>query len=300
VKTPDWKKIFPGKEICEVVNIEGGNANDIWQVETDDGCYIIKITRTTPDHQQSFWYGLYTTFGLDLRAALPYRKELVEFINQHSQLQIPKVMHVDTSRQLISKPYIITEYLRGEPVVLEEAADSSTLVYQMGEHLGRLHKARMETWGCFPQEPHLEPEQWKRRLPGVLSKLARRWEQNREAIDKQVEEIKPRIDQLPEPARFSLILPDLRPDQFTQQDGRLLALVDVESHVVGPRELDWIALEYSLRPEDVPHFIAGYEKHLAAPRLADVRQVYRFLYFLTNILGWTGLTAWMNAPALFD
>ena len=35
--------------------------------------------------------------------------------------------------------------------------------------------------------------------------------------------------------------------RFLQQNDRLSALVDIESQVIGPRELDFIALEYSLQ-----------------------------------------------------
>ena len=296
----DWEKVLPGRTIRSAEHLDGGNANDTWQLYTEAGKYVVKISRATPDHQRLFWNGLYTVFGLDVLKSIPYRKELAEFIDRHSQLKVPQIIRTDSSGQVIPKPYVVTEFLGGEPTDLEKHQDREAVVFRLGEHLGRLHEAKMDTWGCFPQKPHYPKEQWKSRLPALLRRLTEERDGDQEVILSRVEEASRQINELADPAYFSLILPDLKPSQFKQKDGRLYALVDIESHVVGPRELDWIALEYSLTERDVRPFTAGYEKHSAAPSLAEVRQPYRLLYYLINVLGWEDLNAWMNQPAIFD
>jgi hypothetical protein len=81
--------------------------------------------------------------------------------------------------------------------------------------------------------------------------------------------------------------------------GRLSAIVDVEAYVVGPRELDFIGLEYVLNPKAAGSFIRGYTEILDLPDLTRVRAVYRYLYRLLGVQGAVDLDRWLARPPLF-
>ena len=76
--------------------------------------------------------------------------------------------------------------------------------------------------------------------------------------------------------------------------------VDIDSIVIGPRELDLIAAEYMLSRELVAPFVEGYTKFLPLPKLADVRELYRTLWFLVWVLGEDDYDKWMQHDIWFD
>jgi hypothetical protein len=114
-----------------------------------------------------------------------------------------------------------------------------------------------------------------------------------------VEEVCQAVPGLPTPAVGTLVLPDLDATQFLAQDGRLTALVDTEYACVGPRELDFVALEYVLDAPAAAAFREAYASVLPLPVVGPVRRVYRLLYLLLEVQGRRPLGQWLPQPALF-
>jgi Ser/Thr protein kinase RdoA (MazF antagonist) len=298
MKHPNWNKIFD-EPVLFSKREGGGKTNDVWHVRTNRGDFIVKLTRTSPHPKKGFWFGLDVLFGLDIYRDLKHQKELAEFIADHSPLTVPRIERIDTSRELYPKPFVIYEYLPGKPANFQEGPDTKQLLYELGNHLGSMDQASFDYWGCFPESPRLEPKEWPSRLMLALRKIAEHRYPGNTDMQNAVKEAEEKIGQLPLPACFTMIMLDLHGEQFLTQDGKLKALVDIESHVIGPRELAWISLEYAMKPEDAGSFIDGYEQHLPAPKLAEVRQIYRLLNFLmyTQVGSFRG---WMDQPAVFD
>jgi Ser/Thr protein kinase RdoA (MazF antagonist) len=236
---------------------------------------------------------------LDVYRDIKHQESLAEFIASNSPLAIPRIVRIDTSRELIPKPYVIYERLHGKPADFQENGDTSQLLHDLGDHLGRMDLASFDYWGCYPEAPRLEQKEWPSRLVMTLKKMAEHRYPGNDEVQNAVLGAEEKIGQLPVPSCFTLVMLDLHGEQFLTQDGKLKALVDIESHVIGPRELAWIALEQAMKPEDAPAFITGYQQHLPAPRLGDVRQIYRLLNFLTfTQVG--SFSDWMAQPAFFE
>jgi hypothetical protein len=94
-------------------------------------------------------------------------------------------------------------------------------------------------------------------------------------------------------------MPDLRWDQFLENDGKLSALVDLDAFVFAPRELDFILLEYLLNQQQARVFAQQYQQSHSLPDLSVVRKPYRLLLFLMNVLGEEDIDTWMQAAARF-
>ena len=105
---------------------------------------------------------------------------------------------------------------------------------------------------------------------------------------------------LPAPERAALVMVDLDVCQFLSDGRRITAVVDTEGYVVGPRELDLIALEYLLDQAGAAAFARGYRTVLPLPDLAPVRTIYRYLYLLLEVQGQADFDEWMRWPSLFD
>ena len=152
----------------------------------------------------------------------------------------------------------------------------------------------------FEGDPKLAHEEWPGRLADALGELSQRDVPDRAKVRARIPALQRAAQALPVPDAFTLIFPDLRASQFLERDGELVALVDIDSIVIGPRELDLIAAEYMLSRELVAPFVEGYTKFLPLPKLADVRELYRTLWFLVWVLGEDDYDKWMQHDIWFD
>lgn len=299
--TPDWSDVFPEKVLsARQINVGYENANEIWDVRTERGPYIVKIPRAVagrPKHP--FWYGLFRLFGLHVYVDIESLKPLADFIHANTPLRVPYVRRVDTSGEKIAKPYTIVERVRGEEATLD-GPHAEAIARGIGAHLGSLHRTRFDYWGVFEGDPKLAHEEWPARLADALGDLAARDVPDRAKVRARLPAMQRTARDLPVPDGFTLVFPDLRPSQFLQQEGRLVALVDIDSIVIGPRELDLVAAEYMLTAPLVAPFVEGYTKFLPLPRLAEVRELYRTLWFLVWVLGENDHDRWMQHDAWFD
>jgi len=297
-RQPDWKKIFDDR-ILFSKREGGGKTNVVWHVRTEQGDYIVKITRTSPHPKTGFWFGMEALFGLDVYRDMKHHQELADFISRHSPLSVPRIVRIDTSRELCPRPYVIYERLSGEPADFKEGPDTKQVMMDLGDHLGSMDKESFPYWGSYPESPRRDPKEWPSRLVQALWKISEARYPGNAEMQTAVEEAEEKINRLPIPSAFQMIMLDLHGEQFLTEDGRLKALVDIESHVIGPRELAWVALEYAMKPEDAPAFLEGYQQHLPAPRIGDVREIYRLLNFLmfTEVGSYE---SWMEQAAFFD
>lgn len=104
---------------------------------------------------------------------------------------------------------------------------------------------------------------------------------------------------MPVPEHFCPVIIDLDPSRFLIRDGMLSAVVDVEAYVVGPRELDFIGLEYLLEEESAAAFLQGYSTLLSPPHLKRYRRVYRYFYRLLGVQGSVDWDRWLAQRVLF-
>jgi len=105
--------------------------------------------------------------------------------------------------------------------------------------------------------------------------------------------------QMSPPEQISLIMPDMGPGQFLTDNRRITALIDIESYVRGPVELELAVLEFWTA--DAEAFRAGYlEVNDSFPHIGDVRMVYRYFIYLLYNAPPKGMANWLEAPTVFD
>jgi aminoglycoside phosphotransferase (APT) family kinase protein len=238
-----------------------------------------------------------TLFGMNVYDHMPRRRHLVAFLSRHTSLVIPQALHIDLSQKVFQRPFVVYEKLPGKSPV--SPFGSPVIARELGEHLGRVHAANFRFWGSYPPPPEFALHDWPPRLASSLEKLAPRAFSDQPAVIEALPGFVAQARRLSPPSSASLILPDLRPNQFLVRDGHLFALVDIESHVLGPRELDFVALEYSLSQDDLEAFTDGYTHHLALPDLGAVRQLYRYFYWVIKAIGSDNYKQWMEHLTLF-
>jgi aminoglycoside phosphotransferase (APT) family kinase protein len=90
------------------------------------------------------------------------------------------------------------------------------------------------------------------------------------------------------------ILCDLDPTQYLWDGRRITAIIDTEGYAIGPREWDFVVLEYLMEERAAKAFRVGYETIMAIPDLSEVRTVYRYFGRLISVQGSKPINKWMN------
>lgn len=269
------------------------SSHSIFLHETVHQKEVIKALNSESVSHSDFWQGMAHFFGIDLKQQLQYFESLYPLIAQQSPLNIPTLLQ---TLMLPSEHIwaIKTNFLSGHSVRTEQV--TAGMVRQLAEHLASLHQIQSAQFGCLIEVENTQhdwPQHLKQQLKDVLAV--------RLLLDSsEQEKLLNQIDAGFQPDAFGVIMPDLRWDQFLQQDGKLTGLTDLDALVFGPVELDWVLLEYLLAPEHIDTFCVEYGRHRSLPRIAHVRSVYRMLLFLMNVLGEKNYQAWCQHPTFFD
>jgi aminoglycoside phosphotransferase (APT) family kinase protein len=187
-----------------------------------------------------------------------------------------------------SPAFILSRHLNGEMLSQEQVSDD--IIEQLARHIGKLHQQDYNNWGKL-RRMAFHADLWPEKLLKTLVNLA-----HRQGIGEpwlglaiaQIEQVQPQT--------FSLIMPDLRWDQFLHRQGKITALVDLDAFVIGPRELELVLLEYLLDKQQAQLFSDIYQRYVELPDLANQRLSYRLLLILMHVLGETDLDKWMQAP----
>jgi fructosamine-3-kinase len=270
-----------------------GHASDVWRVRTAEEVVVVRMLRQGLP-EVPFWYGCHVLFGLDQRAIFqlePLNRLLARFCS----LPVPQVLRKGT---LEDRPYVIVDAMPGVSFetfseLPEEALEA------MGEEFARLHCGRFDWFGTPTGSTRYDLADFQTRLQETLRLLVERFYQQDEAIKKMLPAACEAVTQLP-PLHYTVpVLMDMDASQFLTDGKRITAFVDTEGYAMGPRELDFIGLEYVFQQREARAFARGYERVLSLPEIAPVRFVYRYLYCLMEVQGSVALDPWMRYPALF-
>ena len=270
------------------------STNRLWQCETVDGSMMLKVCDGHNVNTSLFWQGMKDLFAIDLPEQLDKFEQVYSKVTEFSPLTIPDYIASDSATESEQSPaFILARLLSGFMVESHQINDE--MVRDFAQHISDLHQNKRLTWGAFYSEG-MDASQWPKRLRDVLITLAEM--QTNTIPNDLLSAALDVVDQCTVDS-FVPIMPDLRWDQFLQQDGKLSALVDLDAIVYGPRELELVLLEFLLNEQQAAVFIKKYQQTHSLPNLSKVRKQYRLLLFMMNVLGEKNVDAWMQAPTRF-
>lgn len=265
------------------------HANDVWRVTTPTRDVVVHAPRSgMGDLGNPFWAGAQMLFGHDPRDLRPIGP-LHDHLRDDLGLPAPRVLGSGVSD---GRPWLVTELLPGHALGnLMETPDA--LLSQLGSWLERLHNDASSAWGNLTgsrREPLTTFPRW---LAKTIDALTGRFHKGDPAFIAQARELVADIGAMPVPTRAAPIMLDIDPTQFLSADDELTGLIDTDAVVLGPPELELVALEQLLDECSAAAFRAGYGP---LPVLAAVRPFYRFLCLLMEVQGDVPLAEWMRGP----
>jgi len=257
-------------------------------------CDDHKAILTTP-----FWKGMYELFDLTLYQAYQNAKYLYPFIASKTHLKVPEAVDVLVEQ---NQSALIVEKMQGKAFKTEEITDNN--VKALAQFLAKLHQKTHDCIGKIQSVSHanhpVDIAESKQYWHQTLSKTLLTLNETNKISDRFLAELFIQINSI-EINRIVPVMMDLRWDQFAEMNGELTAIFDLDAFVFAPIELDFIILEYLLKPQQIMVFREVYESFNGELTVLthEQRNVYRVLLFLMNVLGETDLQKWLNQPAIF-
>ena len=251
---------------------------------------VLKVCSIDDVKKSPFWQTMQTLFGFDFVESLDQYHSVYQQTNKMTPLTIPRLIDA-AGGYYHQRGFLLTELVAG--VVIDPRDIKKQYVEQLARHIAALHQYSQTKFGPL-FAPHLSAERWTHHLSKTLQIRAR--EQNVESVmlDKVLAQL----------ANFKLdlfypIMPDLRWDQFLVMDDGALCLIDLDAMVWAPRELELVLIEFLLNESELHVFKAIYTQSHSIPDLDSVRDVYRLLLFVMNVLGESDIEKWMEHPVRF-
>lgn len=246
---------------------------------------VLKVCDQHRIKKSVFWQGINSLFKADFPANLGDSATIYQRIAVMTDLTIPEHIASDAAS------FVLAAWLEGEAI--KASCVSDAMVLQLADHLGKLHQQTQSKWGAFHQA-NLMSQDWSKQLIDTIELLAKN---HHRGLDKAILTQALQQAKAVTAAEFVPIMLDLRWDQFLQCNNQLSALVDLDAFVIGPRELEFVLLEYILSERQAGLFKQQYQQYQAIPDLRRVRSCYRLLLFLMFVLGEPSLTEWLKVPA---
>jgi hypothetical protein len=257
-------------------------------VETD--C-VLKICFIENVQKSLFWQGLQPLFAFDFIGSLSHYDTVYEHVQAMTPLKVPRLIAAGAGGKSGQSGFLLTEYISGKTI--ESNCIDNGHIKQLAHHLAALHQHSQTSFGPL-FAPQSSADLWGDALAETLTVLARTQAINSVVLNRLLEQAAEiQIE------TFHPIMPDLRWDQFLVTDTGALCLIDLDAMVWGPRALELVLLEYLLDESQLKQFKAVYTQSHSMPDLDAVREVYRLLLFLMNVLGESDLEVWMAHPTRF-
>lgn len=286
------------------VNLGIDNTNDVFQINTNTGNYIVKVLKDIYPNLSVFWRGISDLFEVSHEATYHNLQNLAEYLNKLGVVKVPKIIKTEASfHNPIKKPYVILEMMQGRPIpheseISNEFAKSADAAYQLGELLSKTHAQQYDYFGNIAgsgQPLSKFPEKFKETLKKLAS--TRKASENPE-IQQMLPYFLKLAEKMHVPKYAGLIMLDLWPSQFLAGINDFSAFIDIESYVIGPIELELVLVELWLGRHD--KFKEAYlNKGASWPDFEEQRELYRYFLYLLYDCPELGLQACLESKALF-
>ena len=261
-----------GEPIIELELI-AQSSNLVYRVATRSGkLYSLRVPHL--ERLSAFWCQLRDIFGHGYASKFDHAGEVGASIRA-AGLDAPSLV---TTVDLGSTTGYLFTWIDGESWEPDPFPDRDDVHEQLGRFLGAMHGRSFDGFG--PRGELIPKERYVATANASMSAIIEEHWRHTPAINRFFEdEIAPCLPDAV--ARdFALIMPDISGNQFVYGEDGIAGVVDIDSYVIGPRELELTIAEWCItRPEA---FRRGYEEHAQLPRFADFRRYHRFMMLVND------------------
>ena len=262
-----------GFEADSVERIPMGRFNDTFRARCRDGSSVV-LRIAPPDDTPCLFYEKY------MMAREP---ETHETVRRYTSLPVPEIYVYDDSRRLLTRPFLIMEYLRGRSLV-----GGRSLHREIGRLLAELHSRCTGTvFGYTGAYEPLEPQKdwasafhlmWEALIGDIVRCGAYSDEDGRLAL----EALQTHRDCFTADFRPVLLHMDIWGQNVLEYGEEISGIIDWDRALYGDPGMEYAVLEYC--GFDNTHFWQGYGGAPAWCREREVRQLFYHLYEVQKYL----------------
>jgi len=200
----------------------------------------------------------------------------------------PGLVHVDTSRRLLDRDWIVMTRLPGVTVPHAGEDVDVDVDRELGEAFARLHEVTGDAFG-YTGRSALQAATWRDALARMICAVlddAARFDVSlpfaRDDVTAALAAAAPALDEVTRPA---LVHFDAWSGNVLVADGRLSGVIDGERSFYGDPLAEWAMLVFGREPADRPGLVAGYgglELDEAARMRLDLYRFYLFAIVLVE------------------
>ncbi len=199
----------------------------------------------------------------------------------------PELVHVDTSRALVDRDWLVMTRLPGTP--LHRAGDVAVDVERaLGEAVARLHHVTGTTFG-YVGRPSLQAATWREAFSRILGAVLDDAVRYDARLPFAVADVRTAFD-VAAPALDAVSVPtlvhfDLWAGNVVVDGGRLSGIIDGERSLYADPLAEWPTLAFGREPAERPELLAGYgglELDDAARTRLDLYRLYLYLIVLVE------------------
>ncbi|MGM0541273.1 MAG: phosphotransferase [Pseudomonadota bacterium] len=267
------------------------STHQAWSCSFQELKCVLKVCAVGNVKSSSFWQTMEALFAFDFVESIGQYTSVYQQVNEMTPLEVPRLMAAVSASHDKHSGFLLTAWVDG--AIIDPNAVEKGHVEQLARHIAALHQYNQASFGPL-FAPHLPAERWAEQVSKTLQDSASMRSIDFLLWDKALAQLAHIHTEA-----FHPIMPDLRWDQFLVTDTGALCLIDLDAMVWGPRALELVLLEYLLNEKQLALFKAIYTQSHTMPDLDSVRQVYRLLLFVMNVLGETDLARWMAHPGRF-
>ncbi len=285
-----------GEPVSELEQI-ARSSNHVFRLTTVSGArYSLRVPLLRPDRLSAYWQQLRDTFGLRYGTQLGHVGPLAEQLGRDGIVTAPRPV---ASGVFGDTMIYVFSWIDGTAWEPDEFPDSPEVHEQLGRYLATLHAggSRPDGFGTLEHQPFDPGELVARANQSMATIVDSYWTHRPDVVglfERQIAQTRPgALAGAPSP-----IMPDISANQFVYRDGRIAGVVDLDSYVAGPRELELAVAELCLtRPDD---FRRGYEEILPLPRFEPFRTYWRFWEMINDLDRPAEPTEFLTTRIYFD
>ena len=272
------------------VELVGESSNYVYRCEGASDVLAVRTPRSDPTTPSSFWRQMREIFGLTFPPP-PDQFALTAAAVSRAGLASPSLL---AAFELDGRPIFITTWLWGDAWAPDEFPPSREVHFALGEFLGRMHTRSEPGFGRLTGGRKPLADYYAAAIASAQSTVDSEWSAGSERLLSVMAQGEPE-----KVARWcAVVMPDIAGNQFLYSESGIAGVVDIDSYVVGPVELELTIAEWAL--VDHAAFADGYRSVRALPRFADFRGFHRAT-MLINEEALTGdLDRLLTERAYFD
>jgi aminoglycoside phosphotransferase (APT) family kinase protein len=224
-------------------------------------------------------------------------KFLFDLLKKKTNLPVPEVIDLDSSKKIIPYDYILLKKLQGKSLKKSFSKlpinQRKKLAYELGVSLAKIHSIHFKTTGHFKPKGSIRKLSWPKLVWGIYTDSLREIENNKLLNKTLIEKIKIFIEKNKKELKIKfkpcLIHSDYNKENILINNGKITGILDMEWSYSGHLEYELSAMNLKLMRTILHYqkdFFNGYESKIKRKNNSKKLEAFYGIIYWMSIVCW--------------